>query len=55
MGNETFLPNNRGEIKVYFLSLVYDITNHYLCNTKPICISFLCKQVFVFKYNVVRT
>lgn len=33
MGNETFLPKNRGEIKVFF-SLVDDITNHYLCKSE---------------------
>lgn len=33
MGNETFLPKNRGEIKIFF-SLVDDITNHYLCKSE---------------------
>lgn len=34
MGNEIFLFNNRGEIKVYFFFLVYDIINFIFVRVK---------------------
>lgn len=53
MGNETFLPNNRGEIKVYFFSLVYVITNHYLCKSEITQNQFACR-IFVSRFLIQR-